>query len=82
MRQVADGVSDAANGPERSRHEITAFQRFGGGLHDFPNGRILMQNKKLLTLDRDKVIQNARDHIVGLLERADISIRPKWPVID
>ena len=46
------------------------------------NGRILMQNKKLLTLDRDKVIQNARDHIVGLLERADVSIRPKWPVID
>ncbi len=46
------------------------------------NGRILMQDKKLLTLNQDKVIQNARDHIAGLLERADVSICPKWPVVE
>ena len=45
------------------------------------NGKILMKDKQLLTLDRDKVIDNARTHIVDLLERADVDIRPKWPVL-
>ena len=46
------------------------------------NGRVLMHNKQLLTLNREEVIQNTRSHIVDLLERADVSISPKWPVLE
>ncbi len=45
------------------------------------NGRILMRNKQLLTLDVETVMNNARTHIVDLLERADIDISPKWPLL-
>jgi len=45
------------------------------------NGRILMRNKQLLTLDVETVMSNARTHIVDLLERADIDISPKWPLL-
>lgn len=45
------------------------------------NGKILMCNKKLLTLDIETVMNNAKAHIVDLLERADIDISPKWPAL-
>ncbi len=44
------------------------------------NGRLLMQGKKLLTLDEDRVIQRAREHSQALMERADVKITPKWPL--
>ncbi len=44
------------------------------------NGRVLMRNKKLQTLDEETVMQNALEHSQVLLERADIEIRPKWPI--
>ncbi|MFW9834615.1 MAG: amidohydrolase [Candidatus Thorarchaeota archaeon] len=44
------------------------------------NGRILMQDKRLLTLDETKVMENARKHSTALMERAGIENRPKWPV--
>lgn len=44
------------------------------------NGRVLMMNKNLLTLDEETVMQKAVEHSQALLERADIEIRPKWPV--
>ena len=45
------------------------------------NGKILMSNKQLLTLDEEQVKSNARAHIVDLLERADTDISPKWPIL-
>ncbi|MFW9961321.1 MAG: amidohydrolase family protein [Candidatus Thorarchaeota archaeon] len=45
------------------------------------NGKLLMRNKNLLTLDIEAVMSNARTHIVDLLERADINISPKWPAL-
>ena len=44
------------------------------------NGRLLMQNKKLLTLDEESVMRNAREHSAALMERAGIENLPKWPV--
>jgi cytosine/adenosine deaminase-related metal-dependent hydrolase len=44
------------------------------------NGRVIMRNKKLLTLDVDEVKRKAREHIVDLLDRAGIKNEPKWPV--
>ncbi|MFX1264609.1 MAG: amidohydrolase family protein [Promethearchaeota archaeon] len=44
------------------------------------NGRLLMQGKKLLTLDEESVIQRAREHNQSLMERADVKITPKWPL--
>ena len=44
------------------------------------NGRILMQDKHLLTLDEAEVMSNARKHSAALMERAGIENRPKWPV--
>ena len=45
------------------------------------NGRVLMQDKQLLTLDAAKVMENARKHSGVLMERAGIDNRPKWPVL-
>ena len=44
------------------------------------NGKVLMSNKQLLTLDEEEVKSKARTHIVDLLERADTDISPKWPI--
>jgi cytosine/adenosine deaminase-related metal-dependent hydrolase len=44
------------------------------------NGRLLMRNKKLLTLDADHVMDRAVRHSHALLERAGIDISPKWPL--
>ncbi len=45
------------------------------------NGKVLMSNKQLLTLDEEEVKMKARTHIVDLLERAETDISPKWPII-
>jgi cytosine/adenosine deaminase-related metal-dependent hydrolase len=45
------------------------------------NGKVLMRDKRLLTLNIDKVMNNARTHIIDLIERADVDISPKWPII-
>ncbi|NHI82949.1 MAG: amidohydrolase [Candidatus Thorarchaeota archaeon] len=44
------------------------------------NGRLLMNGKKLLTLNEDQVIDNAIEHSRALLERSGVDIQPKWPV--
>jgi cytosine/adenosine deaminase-related metal-dependent hydrolase len=44
------------------------------------NGRLLMQDKQLLTLDEERVMRNAREHSTALMERAGIDNSPKWPV--
>jgi cytosine/adenosine deaminase-related metal-dependent hydrolase len=45
------------------------------------NGKVLMNNKQLLTLDVEQVTSKARAHIADLLERANVDIRPKWPIL-
>jgi cytosine/adenosine deaminase-related metal-dependent hydrolase len=44
------------------------------------NGRLLMQNKRLLTLDEESIMRNAREHSTALMERAGIDNLPKWPI--
>jgi cytosine/adenosine deaminase-related metal-dependent hydrolase len=44
------------------------------------NGKILMRDKKLLTLDVGQVTSRARTHIIDLLKRAEVEISPKWPI--
>jgi cytosine/adenosine deaminase-related metal-dependent hydrolase len=44
------------------------------------NGKVLMREKRLLTLDEEKVKTRAVDHAGKLLDRAGIDISPKWPI--
>ncbi|MHA2378678.1 MAG: amidohydrolase family protein [Candidatus Thorarchaeota archaeon] len=44
------------------------------------NGTLLMKGKKLLTLDEESVIQRALEHSQALIDRAEVEIRPKWPL--
>ncbi len=44
------------------------------------NGKVLMRNKQLLTLNEEEVKSKARTHIIDLLERAGTDISPKWPI--
>ncbi len=42
------------------------------------DGRIIMKNRKVLTLDEEKVIREADERGARLLKRAGITIEPKW----
>ncbi len=42
------------------------------------NGQILVHEGKLMTLDEEKVIENARERGQKLLERADVKIQSRW----
>ncbi len=44
------------------------------------NGQVLMQGKKLLTLDEEEIKRKARFHSERLLERSGVDISPKWPI--
>lgn len=44
------------------------------------DGRLLMENRQLNTLDESKVRNRAREHSKNLIERAGVKIEPKWPV--
>jgi cytosine/adenosine deaminase-related metal-dependent hydrolase len=44
------------------------------------NGKILMKEKKLLTLDVEQIKQQAIEHSRDLHDRAGVKIKPKWPV--
>ncbi|UCE10621.1 MAG: amidohydrolase [Candidatus Thorarchaeota archaeon] len=43
------------------------------------NGQILLRDRKLLTLDEDRVKSKAYSHAEALLDRTGIDIQPKWP---
>jgi cytosine/adenosine deaminase-related metal-dependent hydrolase len=45
------------------------------------NGRLLMRNRKLLTMDEAEVKKKAIRHSKDLIERAGVDISPKWPVL-
>jgi 5-methylthioadenosine/S-adenosylhomocysteine deaminase len=42
------------------------------------DGRIIMKNRRVLTLDEEKIMREADERGAGLLERAGITIKPKW----
>jgi cytosine/adenosine deaminase-related metal-dependent hydrolase len=42
------------------------------------NGQILVHEGKLMTLNEEKVIENARERGQQLLERADVKIKSRW----
>ena len=44
------------------------------------NGKVLMRDKKLLTLDEEAVKDRAVEHAGKLLDRSGIDISPKWPI--
>ncbi len=44
------------------------------------SGRVLMEDGRLTTLDEQSVIEKANDHVDELLKRAEVKIRPKWPI--
>jgi len=44
------------------------------------NGRILMQDKRLLTMDEEKIKKKSIEHAANLLERSGVDISPKWPI--
>ncbi len=43
------------------------------------DGRVLMRNRELLTIDEQAIIEKSRRRIPDLLERSGVEIRPKWP---
>ncbi|MHA1587831.1 MAG: amidohydrolase family protein [Candidatus Thorarchaeota archaeon] len=45
------------------------------------NGRLLMRNRELLTMDEAEVKKKALRHSKDLIERAGVDIGPKWPVL-
>jgi 5-methylthioadenosine/S-adenosylhomocysteine deaminase len=42
------------------------------------DGKIIMENRHVNTLDEHAIIQNATERAARLLERAEIKITPKW----
>jgi len=45
------------------------------------DGKVVMQNRALKTLDEDLVLRNATERGAKLLKRAGIQIQPKWKVM-
>jgi cytosine/adenosine deaminase-related metal-dependent hydrolase len=45
------------------------------------DGQIVMENRKVLTLDEETVVGEARRRYSEVTERAGLTIAPRWPVI-
>ena len=45
------------------------------------DGRILMQNRKVQTLDEEAIVEDARLRGMQVSQRAGLLIKPKWPVV-
>jgi len=45
------------------------------------NGRLLMHDRKLLTLDEKSIMAQADEHSKALLERSGVKNEPKWPIL-
>ncbi len=46
------------------------------------DGRVVVEHGKLLTMNEDQVIAQARKHAPEVYRRAGIDARPRWPVIE
>jgi cytosine/adenosine deaminase-related metal-dependent hydrolase len=42
------------------------------------DGRIIMENRVVKSLNEEKIIRDANEHAAKLLQRAEIDIKPKW----
>jgi cytosine/adenosine deaminase-related metal-dependent hydrolase len=45
------------------------------------DGKIVVHERQLLTMDEEEVKSQAREHAVHVYRRAGIDIRPRWPVM-
>jgi 5-methylthioadenosine/S-adenosylhomocysteine deaminase len=45
------------------------------------DGQLVMQGRKVLTLDEEAVKAEARQRYAQLAERAEVKIAPRWPVL-
>jgi cytosine/adenosine deaminase-related metal-dependent hydrolase len=45
------------------------------------DGKILMQNRKVQTLDEEAIVADARLRSLQVTQRAGLVIKPNWPVI-
>lgn len=45
------------------------------------DGQVVVEQGELMTLDEEEVMEEARRHAQSLYRRADIEIKPKWPVL-
>jgi len=45
------------------------------------DGKILMQNRKVLTLDEEAIVTDARLRAAQVSQRAGLVIKPNWPVV-
>jgi cytosine/adenosine deaminase-related metal-dependent hydrolase len=45
------------------------------------DGQVVMENRKVLTLDEGSVVEEARRRYGEVTERAGLTIAPRWPVI-
>ncbi len=45
------------------------------------DGRIVMQGRKLLTLDEESILEDARRRYRQVAQRGGLDIRPRWPVV-
>ena len=42
------------------------------------DGKIIMENRVVKSLNEEKIIRDANEHATKLLQRAEIDIKPKW----
>ncbi len=47
--------------------------------HVMVDGRWVVRDRRLLTMDEHQVIDDARRHATGLLARSGVDLRPRWP---
>jgi len=45
------------------------------------DGRAVVRDGKVLTLDEESVLRTARERAAALYERADVNVKPRWPVV-
>ncbi len=45
------------------------------------DGQVIMQGRKVLTMDEERILHEARERAQKVYERAGIEIKPRWPVI-
>lgn len=45
------------------------------------DGRIVVEQGQLLTMNEEEVMKQARQHAEALYQRAGIEIKPKWPIL-
>lgn len=50
-------------------------------LHSVIDGRLVMENRELLTIDEQLVLRKARERALALLERINHRVEYRWPVV-